>query len=94
MTGPQNFRKKPVEIEAMQWTGDYDALERLLGLNWGRADVKEVPWEHEDSEEVVVWNSAENVWLPLPLDYWLIRGVAGEFYPCRPDIFEQTYEEV
>jgi hypothetical protein len=87
----RRFRKKPVVIEAMQWIGDYDALERLLGLNWGRADAKDVPWEHEDGEEVVVYNSAEKVWLPVPLDHWIIRGVQGEFYPCKPDIFEATY---
>jgi hypothetical protein len=88
------FRKKPVVIEAMEWKGDTDELDRFLGLNWGRADAKDVPWEHPDAEEVVIWNSAEGIWIPAPLDHWIIRGVQGEFYPCRADIFEQTYEPV
>ena len=90
----RKFRKRPVEIEAFQWAGDYDVLEHMLGLNWGRADAHEVPWEHEDGEEVVIWNSAEKVWLPVPLDHWIVRGVQGEFYPVKPDIFEATYEPV
>jgi hypothetical protein len=88
------YRKRAVEVDAFQWDGDYQRLERFTGLNWGRADAKEVAWEHEDGEEVVVWNSVEKMWLALPLEYWLIRGVHGELYPCAPDIFEQTYEPV
>ena len=88
------YRKKPVVIEAFQWKGDTDELDRVLGLNWGRADVKEMAWNHDDAEELVVWNSAERCWLPVPLDHWIIRGVQGEHYPCKPDIFEATYEPV
>lgn len=89
---PSRYRKRPVVIEAFQWQGDYDQLEAILGLNWGRADAKEVAWEHEDAEEVVIYNSLEKVWIPVPLEHWIIRGVQGEFYPCDPCVFTATYE--
>jgi len=52
------FRKKPVVIAAFQWTGgDTSALEELLGRNWGRADAHDMEWNHEDTEQVVIYNS-------------------------------------
>lgn len=88
------YRKKPVVVEAIQWTGrNYTkTLDPFLGNNWGRADVKEVAWEHEDAEEVVVWNGLEKIWIPCPVGHWIIRGIKGEFYPCDPEAFEQSYE--
>lgn len=93
---PQKFRKKPVEVEAFQWTGDAAACELnlRLGYNWGRADAHDVAWEHDDDQELVIWNGAEKLWLPVPIGHWIIRGIKGEFYPCAPDIFDATYEAV
>lgn len=90
----RKYRKRPVVIEAFQWKGETVELDLILGLNWGRADAKDVGWDHEDAEELVIWNSAERIWLPVPLNHWIIRGVQGEFYPCKPDIFEATYEQI
>ena len=95
MRTTSTYRKIPVEIEARQWKGgDTDWLETWLGQNWTRADARNVQWEHEDEEFLIVWNSAERLWLPVPVGHWIIRGIQGEFYPCKPDIFEATYEEV
>lgn len=93
---PTLFRKKPVVIEAMQWTGgDTVALTTFVGLgNWTRADAVDMGWDHEDDEEVVLWNEPERAHIPLPVGHWVIRGVAGEFYPCAPDVFELTYDVV
>lgn len=90
------FRKKPVVVEAFKWAGgDSSILNKTLGLNWGRADVHEVPWSHpEDKEELVIFNAPEQVWIPCPVGHWIICGVKGEFYPCAPDVFEQTYENI
>ena len=75
------FRKKPVVIEATQWFkhGDHPAVTIM-------PRGKESPdkgWVHtlEGGHEVT------------PGD-WIITGVKGEHYPCKPDIFEATYEEV
>ena len=92
---PLRYRKRPVVVEAFQWTGgDTAILDRLCGLHWGRADAKEVAWEHDDDEEVVIWNTAERLWIPVSVGHWIIRGLHGELYPCDPDIFALTYERV
>jgi hypothetical protein len=87
------YRKKPVVIEARQWQGgDYFWLEDFCGKNWTRADAVDMPMF--DDEGVVVYNTAEKQWLQVPVGDWIIRGVSGELYPCKPDIFEATYEAV
>ena len=90
------FRKKPVEVEAVQWNGgEYKLLDAFCGRNWGRADaVGDETWPSriEDKEQVVVFNIAEQCWLPVPVGHWIVRGIRGELYPCAPDIFSVTYE--
>lgn len=90
------FRKKPVEVSAVQWKGgDQRILDLFCGRNWGRADaVGSETWPSDipDKECVVVFNTAEQCWLPVPVNHWVIRGIHGELYPCKPDIFEATYE--
>ena len=88
------FRKKPVVIDAIQWVGgDYKCLNDFCGHEWNRADaVDEVG--PDDSENVVVFNKEESQWLNVPVGHWIIRGVHGEYYPCSPLVFEQTYEPV
>ena len=96
-----NFRKKPVEIDAIHCR---DAL-RMMGHDWyalpkwfidayeGRneAGVKTIIGRHHpDCIEIV---TLEGVMTSQP-DDWIIRGVAGEVYPCKPDIFSATYEPV
>ena len=75
------FRKKPVVIEAMQYYAD--STELVLVFGQGR--IKQVA---QDCLEVATLEGA--VWARL--DDWIIKGVAGEFYPCKPDIFAATYE--
>lgn len=84
----QQFRKKPVVIEAVQYLAD-DAGDVA---NWcGGTVVFLVP----DRSPASLW------FLDIPTlegkmraseGDWIIKGVQGEFYPCKPDIFEQTYE--
>lgn len=93
---PARYRMRPVVVEAVQWTGgDTGALTAFVGqTGWTRADAADMSWTHTDEEEVVIWNEPEQAYVPAPVGHWIIRGVAGEFYPCAPDIFEQTYEPV
>ena len=90
------FRKRPVVIDAIQWNGgDYKCLLKFCGLNWGRADAKDVVWTAPPEHEMVVlWNTVEEQWLLCPTGHWIIRGISGELYPCDPDIFAETYEPV
>ena len=76
------FRKKPVVIEAMQYYGD--STEQVLVFGQGR--IKQVA---QDCLEIATLEGT----MKARLNDWIIQGVAGEFYPCKPDIFEATYEE-
>jgi hypothetical protein len=78
------YRKKPVVIEAMQWTGkNFDSLT----LFCNKIKSAYIP-TGELTIETLEGNMTASVG-----DY-IIKGVKGEFYPCKPDIFEATYEEV
>jgi hypothetical protein len=76
------FRKKPVEIEAVRYTGDNG---QEICLFVGEAD------RNEKNQFLI--HTLEGTMAADPGD-WVIKGVKGEFYPCKPDIFEATYEEV
>lgn len=79
------FRKKPVVIEAEQWDGTNAGAKRLK-LMWA------------DGRLVGITRGWFVKTLEGPLhckpNDWIITGVQGEKYPCRPDIFEETYELV
>ena len=79
------FRKKPVVIEAVQWDGTKESLEKIRKL--GERNIR-----LNMTTELVI-ETLEGRML-ASLNDWVIRGVAGEVYPCKPDIFEKTYEPV
>ncbi|MCM1223394.1 MAG: hypothetical protein NC548_53995 [Lachnospiraceae bacterium] len=81
----KRWRKKPVVIEAVRWDGSdlaMEALNEVLGLD---------PLELVDEMKKVRIPTLEGEMLASVGDY-IIKGVNGEFYPCKPDIFEKTYE--
>ena len=87
------YRKKPVVIEAFKWTGGPDQIEdpewivdaitaeRVFFTNVGTPNAK------------MHIGTLEGVMTADPGDF-IILGVAGEIYPCKPEIFEATYEAV
>lgn len=78
---PRFWKKKPVTVEARQWNGlADDAMLDLCGWCGGG-------W---DGQKFTI-PTKEGVMEVSPGD-WIIKGVAGEFYPCKPDIFAETYE--
>ncbi len=85
---PRSFRKKPVVIDAWQvpeqWKSNGELISKIAA--WCNGFIVGPPAGIEIE-------TLEGVHLASPGD-WIICGVAGEFYPCKPDIFEQTYEEV
>jgi len=83
------YRKKPVVIEAVQWLGD-NATE-LAKFTKGQPGGRY--FEVDESEKVVRIQTLEGL-MTANLGDYIIKGVKGELYPCKPDIFEQTYEEV
>ena len=84
------YRKKPVVIEAFQ-------LKRKPWPDWfGKAcedGVVELYYDNPREVECAIIHTLEGDHRAEPDDY-IIRGVKGELYPCKPDIFEQTYERV
>ena len=76
------YKKKAVVIEAVQWTGD-NLSEILEFTNHLGIQVQDNELYIETLEGRM--HASEND--------WIIKGVHGEFYPCKPDIFEETYEE-
>lgn len=86
------FRKKPVVIDAIQWTGTN--ADEVLGFTLGRASVRDELFQHpSSSERVLVIETLEGSMRAEPSD-WIICGIKGEFYPCKPDIFAATYDPV
>lgn len=91
---PRTFKKKPVEVEAVKWEGDY--LDFDFFFAWmNEPPLLHMSTLHEKGADIVTLfiPTLEGTMLALPGD-WVIKGIKGEFYPCKPDIFEATYEEV
>ena len=84
------YRKKPVVIEAFQYDGDFMNKDGNYYIpEWGvKANLEGVLY-FEDGELFV--NTLEGKHHASVGDY-IIKGVKGELYPCKPDIFEKTYE--
>lgn len=93
MSTATKFRKKPVVIEAVQLTADN--LEALSEWSGGavRLGVKSTNSQGVVTRLRAAIDTLEGT-MTAEVDDWIIRGVKGEFYPCKPDIFEATYEQV
>jgi hypothetical protein len=83
------FRKKPVVIEAIQWTGTNASEMRDFITVPHRVEIEDEPEPH--ARRFLVIHTLEGDMAATPGD-WIIKGVKGEFYPCKPDIFAATYE--
>lgn len=84
------FRKKPVVIEATQWFkhGDHPAVNPVFTHS-----PSDEHWHPTVPTEEGWIKTLEGAMRVNPGD-WIITGVKGEHYPCKPDIFEMTYEPV
>lgn len=82
------YRKKPVVVNAIQFLDDVDVMNQLqeeLGIDPVRVDYKYL------KHPVLKIETLEGMMIANVGDY-IIKGVNGEFYPCKPDIFKKTYE--
>lgn len=80
------YRKKPVVITAIQWTGNnFDEVYKTFS---DIADIK----SHFRNGSIIIPTLEGNM-TAIPSDY-IIRGIKGEFYPCKEDVFNKTYELV
>lgn len=79
------YRKRPVVIDAWQWDGENPFLSQPEWCAPGNG----MAFDHKEGQVQIA--TKEGVMRASPGD-WIIRGVQGEFYPCKPDIFAATYE--
>ena len=92
------YRKKPVDVEAIQYFNADDGkitLDECIRFGEGKVTT--------ESEVLSIDSSVEGVYLTIETlegnmkinnGDWIIKGITGEFYPCKPDIFEKTYDKV
>jgi len=80
--GMAKYRKKPVVIEAVEWTGG-NAVSLIEWIGRGA---------EQDGPELIIKTLEGN--MTASLGDYIIRGVSGEHYPCKPDIFHKTYDAV
>jgi hypothetical protein len=93
-TDPGNYRKKPVVIQAVHFTKElaFACLEGKQQAPFGLHVSGD--WHPERGVVYRAWVSIETLEgvMRAEIDDWIIKGVKGELYPCKNDIFEATYE--
>ncbi len=92
------YRKKPVVIEAFHFTED-----NVAGMDWPEWLVSAYELGETKTDKPALWKKPDEwQWMcgtlegphEITFNDWIIQGVQGEIYPCKPDIFEATYEPV
>ena len=85
------YKKKPVIIDAIQWTGDN--VSEVLDFV-GHLDIQMSNHDVDGIMKTELYiNTLEGV-MHASVDDWIIKGIRGEFYPCKPDVFKETYDPV
>ena len=85
------YRKKPIEIEAIQWTGKNTDL--VAGWIRGGGGSVLVGGINERAQRVMLIRTLEGP-LSVTVGDYVIQGIAQEFYPCKPKIFAATYDTI
>lgn len=83
----KKYKKKPVIIEAMLFDGSFESAKKIL--QWNKKTKANINY----NENCLLIHTLEGTMTANIGDY-VIKGIQGEFYPCKPDIFHQTYELV
>lgn len=90
------YRKKPVEIEAVQYNGiNVQEIENFVGKKLQVELETDAAYQAGKAAPVysIIIPTLEGDMKAMPYDY-IIKGIKGEIYPCKPDIFVQTYETI
>ena len=98
------FRKKPVIIEAIQLRWDtWSEICDFVGVGKVEDGKPQGCYVDKDGQGTESYTGTDEIGLWIPTleglhlarqNDWIIKGVKGEFYPCKPDIFELTYEPI
>jgi hypothetical protein len=89
----QRYRKKPVVIEALQWTGsNAEQMTAFAGPHFALVSPQD---RAEDPERTAaVWDKLHSTWIGMHDGQWLIKGIRGEFYPHDESAFPEVYDLV
>ena len=82
------YKKKPVVIEAIKWNGTPESTNEIKEAFMGFRSIAYNPVSNKLIIETLEGTMAANP------DDWIIKGIKGEIYPCKPDIFNAIYEAV
>lgn len=85
------YRKRPIEIEALQMAGG-NTVEIARWITAGGGTFRAITNAQDATKDLLIIHTLEGDMVAADGD-WIIKGIAGEFYPCKPDIFAATYEE-
>ncbi|MFJ8538138.1 hypothetical protein [Streptomyces sp. NPDC093591] len=91
------YRKKPVEVDTIQWTGDNEAeVQAFTGGASQFYALDEADRANSDDPEATatVYDRLHSTWILVYTGQHVVRGVKGEFYPIAPDVLAETYERV
>lgn len=90
---PVKYRKKPVVIDAMVFSTNNETASPTMDAI--------VNWCNQGKDEMQAWHNGTDIFIKTlegemraTVGDYIIRGVKGEYYPCKPDIFEATYDKV
>lgn len=90
---PAKYRKKPVEVYAMHFSTNNEKGSPTMDAI--------VNWVNQGRSEIGAWHNGTDIYIQTlegemkaRCGDYVIRGVKGEFYPCKPEIFEATYDPV
>lgn len=78
--------KKPIPVEAIHWTEDVTMSDLVKFTNY-------LVRLNDVDRLFFVYDRLHDTWVKFEYGDYIIRGVQGEFYPCKQDVFEATYEE-
>lgn len=85
------YRKKPVVVEAIQYQFyNKEEIDEFVGKQLGEY-IREISYNTFDTYIIIPTLEGN---MEASIGDYIIKGVNGEFYPCKPDIFEKTYERV
>jgi hypothetical protein len=85
------YRKLPVIVEAIQWTGENET--ELRDWTGGKFETAE-PGDWDGDITAQVYDELHSTWVGVKTGHSVVRGVKGEFYPIAEDVLAETYEVV
>lgn len=91
------YKKKPIVVEAIRWTGsNLEEIRNFVGSDLIEDYIKYYDIERTLIKPMLVGIEINALEGTMGVDYgdYIIKDVNNELYPCKPDVFEQTYEEV